>query len=193
MPCPEKFKESLVKFEVSDSIIHSINSGYDDIVSSTPKKIRAAYFKHAMDVFDEKLDFDKKREILDWNACCKSGSRDKASKAFAKENSGIPLKEKLEKVKNVPYMGKPVLNGDGTITILAVEYLENGKYACACTNFNKLKRDYSVSKTYCLCCCGHFRYHYQKMLDIKLKLREVVSSPLDSDGKYPCVLNFEIV
>lgn len=32
---------------------------------------------------DEKVDAGKKRDILDWNACCKSGAREKASKAFA--------------------------------------------------------------------------------------------------------------
>lgn len=38
MPSPEKFKESLVKFNVSEDAISQINSGYEDIVSKTPKK-----------------------------------------------------------------------------------------------------------------------------------------------------------
>jgi hypothetical protein len=67
----------------------------------------------------------------------------------------------------------------------------DGKFKCACPNFNKLKDIPTVSSTYCLCCAGHFRYHYQNMLGVKLKTKEIVSSPLDSDGNNPCAFIFE--
>lgn len=40
MPCPEKFRESLIKFDVDASIIDQINTGFGQVVSSTPKKIK---------------------------------------------------------------------------------------------------------------------------------------------------------
>lgn len=146
MPCPEKFRESLIKFDVDASIIEQINTGFEQVVSSTPKKIKASYFKRAVDIMDEKVDAGKKRDILDWNACCKSGSREKASKAFARENKELPWKERLAKISEEDYMGTPVLNEDGTITVHAVYYRDGDKYACSCPNFNKIEKGLSCLK-----------------------------------------------
>ena len=193
MPSPEKFKESLVEFNVSEDVISQINSGYEDIVSKTPKRTKAAYFKRAVEIMNEQVDSQKLQDIFEWNACCKGGAREKASKAFAKENAHLSLYEKLEKIKEVPYMGEVLRNQDGTITVMAVSYSDGEKYLCACSNFNGLKMDYHVSKNYCFCCAGHFKHHYEIMLGVEVKTLEIVSSPLDSDGKNPCVIKYAIL
>ena len=59
-------------------------------------------------------------------------------------------------------MGMPSLNFDGTITINAFNFKVDGKYRCACPNFNRFK-NVNVSKTYCNCCSGHFKFHYEIM------------------------------
>ncbi|MGN0618397.1 MAG: hypothetical protein ACI4J7_05185, partial [Ruminiclostridium sp.] len=120
-------------------------------------------------------------------------AREKASKAFARENAGLPLEEKLEKIKAVPFMGEPLLNTDGTITVRTVSYYDGEKYLCACPNFNGVKRDYSVSRNYCFCCAGHFKHHYEIMLGLKLNTAEIISSPLDSGGEKPCIIRFEVL
>lgn len=193
MPCPEKFKESLVKFNVDEKVIARINEGYEDIVSKTPKKKKALYFKRAVEIMNEHVEAQKLQEVLEWNACCKGGAREKASKAFAKKNVNLSVDEKIELIKEVPNMGKPVRNEDGTITVHAVYYSNGEKFLCACSNYNGLKRDYSVSRNYCFCCAGHFKYHYEIMLGVKLKTLEIVSSPLDSDGENPCVIKYAII
>ncbi len=193
MPCPEKFKESLSQFNVDEKVIAQINEGYEEIISKTPKNVKAAYFKRAVDIMTEQVDAQTLQNIFEWNACCKGGAREKASKAFAKENANLSIEEKLEKIKNIPNMGQPVINEDGTITVNAVSYWKDEKFSCACSNFNRLKYDYSVSKNYCFCCAGHFKYHYEIMLGVKLKTLEIVSSPLDSEGKDPCVIKFAII
>ena len=122
--------------------------------------------------------------------------RDELMKGFlelARENKELPWKERLAKIREEDYMGTPILNEDGTITVHAVYYRDGDKYSCSCPNFNKLKRDYPVSKTYCFCCGGHFRFHYEIMLGLKLRVKEVVSSPLDSEGEKPCVFIMEII
>jgi len=189
----EKFKGSLTKFHVDEDVISQINEGFEDVTDKAPKKKKAAYFKHAVDVMNEQMDLDKFQEIFEWNSCCKSGAREKASKAFAKENANATLDEKLEKIKSVPYMGQPVYNHNGTITTYAVSWFDGEKYQCACSNFSHLKRDYDISKNYCFCCAGHFKYHYEIMLGLKLKTLEIVSSPLDSNGKNPCVIRYQIL
>lgn len=193
MPSPEKFKKSLEKFGIGEKVISQINEGYEDTVDKTPKKTRAAYFKRAVDIMTEQVDSQKLQDIFEWNACCKGGAREKASKAFAKENEHLFIDEKLEKIKGVPNMGEPLRNEDGTITVKAVSYSDGEKYLCACSNFSGLKYDYGVSKNYCFCCAGHFKYHYEIMLGLKLKTLEIESSPLESNGKYPCVIKFAIL
>lgn len=193
MPSPEKFKKSLEKFGISGDVISQINEGYEDIVDKTPKKTKAAYFKRAVDIMTEQLEAQKLQDIFEWNACCKGGIREKTLKTFAKENELISINAKLEKLKDVPNMGQPLRNEDGTITVKAVSYSNGEKYLCSCSNFNGLKYDYSVSKNYCFCCAGHFKHHYEIMLGVKLKTLEIVSSPLDSNGKNPCVIKFAIL
>ena len=140
----------------------------------------------------EQMPLPQLQEVFEWNACCKGGAREKASKVFAKENEQLSITERLEKIKDVPFMGQPFMNEDGTITVNAVSYYDGEKFLCACSNFNKLKYDYSVSKNYCFCCAGHFKHHYEIMLGVKLHTVEIISSPLDSSGKNPCVIKFAI-
>lgn len=190
MPCPEKFRESLERFNVNPALILEINKGYETLASSSPKKLKAEYFARAMNLLDENLDYQARYELLDYNACCKGGSRDKAIKALAKEIKDLPLTEKVKKLWNVPNMGKPILNDDQTIKT-GIYYHVNGEYLCPCPNFNNLKNRPEVSATYCLCCAAHFRYHYQNALGVKLKTKEIISSPLNSAGKSPCEFLFE--
>lgn len=193
MPSPEKFKKSLEKFGIDENVISQINEGYEDTVDKTLKKTKAAYFKRATDILTKQVDMQKLQELFEWNACCKGGAREKESKSFAKENAHLSIDEKLEIIKGVPNMGEPFRNEDGTITVKAVSYSDGTKYLCACPNFNGLQYDYSVSKNYCFCCAGHFKHHYEIMLGVKLKTLEIVSSPLDSNGKNPCVIKFAIL
>lgn len=193
MPSVDAFKKSLERFNVDQKVIAQISEGYEDITAKAPKKKRALYFKHAVDILTEQIENEPLQEIFEGNACCKSGAREKASKAFAKKNAGLSLEEKLELMKEVPYMGRPVRNEDGTITVHAVYYSDGEKFLCACPNYNGVKRDYGVSRNYCFCCAGHFKYHYEIMLGVKLKTLEVVSSPLDSDGKNPCIMKYAVL
>ncbi len=193
MPCPEKFRESLEIFDVCSDVIDQIMENNEDIVSKTPKKKKAAFFKRAADLLDEKVDEKTVHDLFAWNACCKGGSRGKASKEFSTRFAELSTEEKLEQIKNVPYMGVPEMQVDGTIIVHAI-YFQNGeKYACVCPNFSKLKYEDKVSKSYCYCCAGHFKYHYEMMLGKKLKIRDMISSPLDSKGELPCIMHFELI
>ena len=114
MPSLEKFRKSLESFNVDKDTIIRAQSDFENLTDKSTKPKRAAYFKHAVDVLYEELPPEKFQEIFEWNACCKGGAREKASKAFAKENAHLSLEEKLAKVKSVPYMGDAHLNQDGT-------------------------------------------------------------------------------
>ena len=104
MPSLEKFRKSLESFDVDKDTITRSQSGFENLTDKATKPKRAAYFKHAVDVLSEELPAEKFQEIFEGNACCKGGAREKASKAFAKENAHLSLEEKLAKVKVIKHL-----------------------------------------------------------------------------------------
>jgi hypothetical protein len=140
-----------------------------------------------IDKMDELLTKEQILAVMEQQGCCKSGKRDKDCKAFAKEHADKTLAEKVALLPTIQYMMAPQLNDDGTLTVTW------GEGNCSCGAIKKLKQPFNVSDTYCGCCAGHFLYHYQNALGVKLKLKEIVSSPLNTNGKKPCSLTFEIL
>jgi hypothetical protein len=92
------------------------------------------------------------------------------------------------------------LNQDNTLTAGWI-IREGDNYACVCSavvNVGMKVSDLSHANrkmplTYCFCCAGHCRRHLQKLLDIQLKTKKIVSSPINSNGQKPCEFIFEII
>jgi len=196
MPTVEKLKEKLVHSGADKSVVDSIFKGFENITNKSTKKEKIRFFSHAMNQVDEKLDPNMKCNVLDSCACSLGGFRAREIKEFAKKHGNIGLKEKILLFGNVfsnrNISGNPVLNADSTITA-GISYSNGSKYECACPCFHNEKLTTIISKTYCYCCAGHFRHHYQNAFGITLKTKEIVSSPLDSFGEKPCQFLFEIV
>lgn len=195
MPSPEKFRETLAEFAVDEATVQKINEGFENVVSKTNKKIKSAYMKQALEVMNGRLPEKRVQEIIEANACCKSGARLKASKEFARINADKPIEEKLKLISSRPYlnMGRAELDGNGELIIHAVSFNSGERFECVCPTISKVKRDYSIPREYCYCCGGHFKFHYEIMLGVKLELCEIVSSPHDTEGREPCVFRYRIV
>lgn len=194
MPAPEKFNKTLHDFSVSNEVIGKIYENYENITDKTAKKERAAFFKQALTVMNEKLPKEQVKEIFESNACCVGGVRLRNSKEFAKESKDLNMEERLRLIDERPYlnMGWAELDEQGFLIVHGVAYQTDGKFECACPTFNKVKRDYDVPREYCYCCGGHFKYHYEIMLGLKLDLVEIVSSPHDTAGEESCVFKYRI-
>jgi len=107
-------------------------------------------------------------------------------------HSHKPLSEKIKLMTSVDNLGRLELLS-GNFILVSINYKIDNIYKCACPCFHKAKIDANVSKTYCYCCAGHFRHHYQNAFGIKLKTKEIKSSPLDSKGQEPCRIVLEII
>ena len=195
MPSPEKFRETLDDFKVGQDVIDEMYQGFDKLESKTNKKIKSAFFKQALDVMNEKLPKEQVQEIIEANACCKSGARLKASKEFARVHADKSLEERLKLISERPYMnmGRAELDENGEILVHAVSFHNGERFECVCPTVSKVKRDYAIPREYCYCCGGHFKFHYEIMLDVKLELAEIVSSPHDTEGKEPCAFRYRII
>jgi len=192
---PEKFKQTLQDFSVSEEVTAKIYDGFGKLVSKTPKKVKAALFRQALTIMNEELPKEQVQEILEANACCKSGARERASKEFARIQRERSIPERLELISARPYLNMSSAEPDtqGRILVHEVSLQQDGKFACACPTVSKVQRGYEIPREYCYCCGGHFRYHYEIMLGVKLKLVEIVDSPHGSEEREPCAFRFEIV
>jgi len=105
------------------------------------------------------------------------------------------LQERMETINAMSLFEQPHcrINEDGTLSIFWDNYVESGKYRCVCPIVNEMQKSASVSLTFCGCCSGHVKYHFEHFLGVKLRLVETVSSPISSGGEKYCEHRFEIV
>ena len=188
MPTLKKIRDTMKKQKIDPAIMEQMDFEAD---CNDPQNIIAL-----IDKMDALLTKDQCMSIMEKQGCCKSGQRDKACKAFAVEHSDKTLPDKLALISNVQYMMSPVLNGDGSITVSFGGYqngIHSGWNTCSCGSIKKIMQPFSISPTYCGCCAGHFLYHYQNALGVKLRLRDVDSSPLNTNGEKPCQFTFEVI
>ena len=184
------FLEALRKARVDETIIEEIMNVEYPHDAANPKQDNANFMATAMVKCEELLEFDRIAEVMFHRACCKSGYRLENAKGLAKEHGDKPLAEKVELLGQLQYMGKPRLTGDGDIETVGVGNMDR----CPCWNFaGCTPANGPMPLTYCLCCAGHFRFHYEKALGVKLKAKPVVSSILNSGCKEPCVFVYEIM
>lgn len=188
MPTIKKIRDTMKKHKMSAEIMAQMDFEGN---SNTPSDIIAL-----INQMDELLTEEQRLLIMEKQGCCKGGQRDKDCKAFALEHADKTLEEKLALLSGVDYMMSPVMNDDGSITVAFSGYqngVHSGTNTCSCGTIKKLKQPFSVSPTYCGCCAGHFLYHYQNALGVRLRLREIISSPLNTNNEMPCSFTFEIL
>lgn len=190
MPSLKKIKDAMIKLNISPDIIEKID--FDaDTSGNNPFPVLAV-----IDKIDELLNKEQRFAVMEKQGCCKGGKRDKDCKEFAKKHVNKSIIEKLSLISEIEYMMVPCVNEDGTFTITMSNYqngVHTGKTTCSCGTIKKLRQPFSVSSTYCGCCAGHFLYHYQNALGVKLRLKEINSSPLNTNGEEPCSFTFEII
>jgi len=190
-----EFEKNLKKAGVKDDIIDQIvNVPY--LKSDDEKQDNADYCAAVMTKCNELLDFDTIAEAMFHRACCKSGFRLNNARKIAKEHSDKSLEEKLVLLGQQKWMGHPHLTEDGDIY---TEHCAGGggdgkpaKIHCSCWRFNGcFPKERKMPVNYCLCCAGHFRFHYQKALGVKLRVKKIVSSVFGRPSQY-CSFLFEI-
>jgi hypothetical protein len=155
---------------------------------------------------DEILDPELKYHVLDACACCTktSKARDKECKEYGKKMVDKSLDEKIKNLSSINF-GNVTLNDNKTITI-SFCWIIDGKRYCSCGSSKNISiasrpskdkksanQDRIIPLSWCYCCAGHFRYHLQNALQLKLKTKKIISSPINSKGEKPCEFMLEII
>ena len=151
------------------------------------------------------LDSDMMYHSLDSCACLGGKEYLKKCERIGKELAGKSLNDKILHLNSKILASESItLNNDGTLTAVMV-YKNNDMYSCVCSaavskgiKVSDLARsknnpdERNMPLSYCLCCAGSFRRHLQIMLNIKLKTKIIISSPINSRGEKPCEFVFEL-
>jgi len=178
-------KKKLEQNSVEESIVKEIigNGDLVDVITS----------------MENLLDPEITYQVLDSCACGTSIKEIKELKKIDAET----IRERINDIARLDDFHSDwnvCLNQDATLTAGWI-IKENDNYACVCSAVVKkgvkvselIRENRTMPLTYCLCCAGHCRQHLQKLLDIQLKTKEVVSSPINSTGQKPCEFIFEII
>ena len=164
--------------------------------------------KHSFEMLvkmNDLLTTEQKYAVMEQQGCCKTGRADKESKEFAKEHADKSLAEKLEILSaegDVHY-----LNDDGTLSLAVRCYVGDidsvvrschclsGDYSAEFKSFVEEQPDKVLlfSQFFCGCCAGHQKHHLQNKLDVKLKLKSINASPIETDEGHKRIFTYEII
>ncbi len=159
-----------------------------------PKQDNANYMAAALRLCESELPDEVLSAVMFDRACCKGGFRLKNARQFARIHKAATLPDKLRDLAQVRYMGQPFINEQGDIQTNAVGSPAGVRMICPCWQLGGATPvDAPMPLSYCRCCGGHFQFHYQIALGLKLRLKQVVSSMLNSEGRLPCVFIYGIL
>jgi len=173
-------------------------------IKRTMKSLRIPSDRYPGDVMsligqmDEQLSYEQCLAVMQEQGCCKDEGVTAPFKAFCVKYADKSITEKLEHFDEIESGHKPGchLNSDGTLSIYWNGWDAERKQ-CVCRFVKRLYTNRGgpvhVSKTFCGCCAGHARNTIQCALSVKLRLRDIVSSPISSGGKEQCEFLFEII
>jgi len=135
--------------------------------------------------------------VMAEQGCHKDDNTTAPFRAFGQKHADKTVAEKLNLFDELETGHKAPchLNPDGTLSVYWDGWNREKKH-CVCHVIKRLYKErgspVNVSKTFCGCCAGHIRNTYQYALGVNLRLKEIVSAPINSNGKDRCEFLFEI-
>jgi hypothetical protein len=188
MPNTVNFKKAMLKMGLPEEVISQFDL-------SNPEGNKPERIVWLVDQMDKLLTREQCLSIMEEQGCQKTGVADPANREFGKRHASKTLAEKirLHAVADIPHRAPCKLNPDGTLSVFWSHGTQDGKHKCGCSLLKKLRPSVHVSPTFCGCCGGHVRHHLQNAFDVKLKLKEIVSSAVSSGGEKQCEMLFDVI
>ena len=187
MPKIENMVQTMREQGIAEEIISQLPM--PRIKKATPEEIVAF-----IERMDKLLSKEQCVSIMGEQGCNKSNKISARFRAFGESHKDKTLEEKIalySELDSPHKVDKCLLNDDGTITLKFGLDGKKGNWSCPCAPIKKLK-PYDFPLTYCGCCGAHVRYTHEFALDVKLRLKEIVSSKANSDGEKPCEFLYEV-
>jgi len=136
--------------------------------------------------------------VMEEQGCHKDERTITPFREFGIKHKGKSIQERLDLFDELHTGHKPPchLNPDGTLSIYWDGW-DPIKQQCVCHVIKRLYKKeggpIKVSTTFCGCCAGHVKNTIQYALGVTLKLKDIVSSPISTNGKKRCEFLFEVI
>jgi len=185
MPHREDFSAAIGKHGIDEQTARDIlNVTYAK--SDSPCQDNANFYCAAMRKCDALLARDAVMGLMSSLACCTDGEMLEKTKAFAKKYASKPFAKKIKKLKHV---SQPWIIDENHIGAYITGEHET-RCSCWCFDGCKPEND-TMPMSYCYCCAGFMKFHYENALGIQLKIAEMPSSFLHTGER--CSVIFKIL
>jgi len=191
MPTVANIKKAMRKKGISAELITQLEF-------PTPRGNQVMEVLSLIQQMDNLLTREQCLAVMEEQGCGKTEKISAPFMEFGQKHVGRTIEEKVELLaeSDMPHTIPCHINSDGMLSI-HWSFGQEGNYKCVCRKINFAYKEQGeqadISKTYCGCCAGHVRHIHQLALGVKLKLVEIISSPISSGGKKRCEFLFEIV
>ena len=181
-----KLSEQLEVAVIDRSIIDRIMEGGEDIRGKSSPEEKADWFRGAMNRMDDLLDLPTRKTVREGCACRTGRQTTKVSQRVAKDNATLEARIAAINKTFMAFGGGVWTQDNGEIIVRFAPKGSEG-YRCSCLP----KAEKPISVTYCYCCGGHVKHHFQISLGLKLEVTPR-GAALSTGGKKPCTFSFRI-
>jgi hypothetical protein len=182
-----KLSEQLEIAGVNRDIIDQIMEGGEEILKKTSPEKKADWLRIAMIRMDNLLDLPTRKAVREGCACRTGKQISKVSRGIAKDNA--TLEDRIAAAnKTFMAFGGGVWMQDNSEIIVRFGPKGPEGYRCSCLP----KAEKPLSVTYCYCCGGHIKHHFQISLGLKLEATPR-GTALSTGGEKPCTFSLKIV
>lgn len=188
MPNIKKIKQTMLEQGIPEQLIKQICLTAS--ADNKPMENLLAF----IDQMEKSLSREQCLSIMQEQGCHKTERVSAPFRAFGQTHVNASIAGKISLLSSLDtiYHYQCRLNSDSSLSVYW-GYGEKGNYRCLCTAVNKLSEPLLIPLIYCGCCGGHVRYNLQYAFGVKLRLIDIVSSPISSNLENLCEFTFEIV
>lgn len=182
-----KLAEQLESASIDREIISRIMAGREDILKTTSPAEKADWLRIAMTRMDNLLDLPTRKAVREPCACRLGKQSAKFSQAVYRDNPTFEARIAALNKTYTSFGGGVWVQDSGEIIVRFAPKGPQG-YLCSCLP----KAEKPLSVTYCFCCGGQVKHHFQISLGLKLEATPC-GTALSTGGKEPCTFSLKIV
>ncbi len=169
-----------------EKVSEKVMEGGEDILKKTSPEKKADWLRVAMIRMDNLLDLPTRKAVREGCACRTGKGTSKSSQAVARDNATLEARIAAANKTYMTFGGGVWMQDNGEIMVRFAPRGPGG-YRCSCLP----KAEKPLSVTYCYCCGGHVKHHFQLSLGLKLEATPR-GTALSTGGKKPCTFSLRI-
>ncbi len=177
----------LLAYGVRGDDFDFIMRGGEDVNTDSHKQ-RLEWIEGAVKRMDERLSPELRRAMREGSACCLGGARDELARKIHDENATLGERFAALSEARLIIGGRAEQISDDTYRISFYWDLPEGA-KCSCLKRNPAQ---PMSETWCMCCGGHIKHHFETAMGVRADVQQV-GTLLTSAGAFPCTFELKVL